>query len=1612
MIDDRVVQMNFDNEQFEKGVATSLSTLSKLNSTLNDQAGVTSFNLLKTAVGSVDFSNLLNSLDSISNKFSTLEVIAITALTNIVNRAVNAGVSLAKSLSVDQITAGISKYEQNIASTQTIIAATGKSSTEVAKQLEKLLWFSDETSYNFSDMTSNVGKFTSNGVSLENAVTAMQGIASLAAVSGQNATVASRAMYQLSQAMGVGYLTTMDFKSLETYNMATLEFKQTLMDSAVAYGTLTKKAGKYYTTSKDGATAGKEVTAEALRNTLTYRWATKEVMTSTFQEYGEYADQVRDLAESLNITASQAMEMLDDGTITLGEKAFKAAQVAKSFTDAINATKDAVSTQWMETFQYIFGNYDESLELWTNFTEILYDVFVESSNVRNDILSTWYEDGGRDILFKSLSLAWENLTNIFTKLKDVVQKVFPIITGEQLLDKTEKFYNFIKSFNLLTDEEAHGLDTVSENGKVLVETMSKGFSQILTAEKFNYILGNIEKTLTSLKTVFDSIGISVGKIYESVKTLVMAFAQKSINFLTDTSRQEKISKFIEGVGKLIAVVGDIFSRLLKLLSPLINIILFVADSFISLGAAIGDFFTKVNEIYFSNDTLKEIFDTIGNGLTNIINFLNSINLKPLDIFQKILEGIGKVFSWIIGIVSKLWEKIKELFSSLSSNSNVLGGALNFLNISTIIVIFKYLKYLIETGKLFASFKKGLNTSILKPLKTLTDALSTMQKQVKVGKILAIGVAILLLTIAMKKLSTLNIGDLAKGLISIGVLFAELFGAIYIFSQKMKDEKALKSLNKSAIALISLSLALVIMAKAVKILGTLSFASLAKGLTGIIVLLVALGIFINKVNIKNAATKANSIVELAVGLVILSAAVALLGMLQFNKLVQGLAGLSIILGALSIFMNSIADIKPLNMIALSLSITILATSLLLLVASVSLLSLIDQGKLLNGLAGLAIILLSIGVFVTVLNKNIKGLLKAGQFSILSASILVLAAALSIMTLDVAVLGSLKLSSLAKGLVGIIALLASIVVFSKLMSSNKISVGTFAAVSAAMILFGTAISLLVTNVLLLSSMSWENLGKGLIGFLSILAILLTSAIILVKVAGPSLITFSLSLLAVGAAFMLISTSIAIGSAALVVASIAFKNLADVMVSIINNILLLGQNLVSAFVIIGESLGQGFVAFLQVLSESNNTIILAVATLMASLLEAVIINIPLIVGAVVTLITSILDAIIILVPKIMDLVVVIVTSICDTLVSLTPTLIKAGLQIIVDILKGFNDGIPDIVKAAFNLVVTFINTMAETVRTQSRPLMEAVLNLVSAIIEAVLTAIQVIAEKIPVVGDDMSKALEDAKKGVKNALAPETMSDIGTTAMSGFSDGLTKNLGKVNTSGSDVSNSAINGLKDSLGIKSGESSVTTNIGENMDSGLVTGMINKSSKVSSTAKDVAKKAYTAAKKELGIASPSTKFFDLGGYSDQGLANGIISLSTVVEKASSKVGSNALNTMKKSLENVSDIVNTDVNSDPIIKPVLDLSNISSGSKLIDDILNKNRSLDLAESIGSKGISSNIKKDVSEGIESGSKITNKSLSPIFNVTVNGSEGQDVNELANLVSQKINDSVRRLVTTWQ
>ena len=643
-IDQRIVEMQFDNAQFEKGISTSLKSLDNLEKGLKLDGASKGLQSVANAANSMNFDGLQSGIYAVQQKFSALEVIGITALQHITNEAISAGETLVKSLSMDQISAGWEKYGAKTKATQTLVAQ-GNSLEDVNKQMEQLNWFTDETSYNFTDMQENIAKFTATGKGLEESVTAMEGIALWAAASGQNAATASRAMYQLSQAMGAGVMRKEDYKSIQNASMDTDEFRQKCLDAGVALGTLKKNAdGTYKSLVANSKAFNKSQFAEHLTDDA---WLTSDVMMQVYNDYAKAVDQiytyVQDKADAGEIiTTSEAIEEMGDKVDAFGLKVFKAGQEARTFDDAIDSVKDAVSTGWMKTFELIFGDAEQSTKLWTDLANDLYEVFAEGGNERNDYLE------------RLMGKQSDALTE--AQWKTVAETTTATDTLKQALMETAK---------------AHGvaIDEMINDETSFEQSLSKGWltSGILseTLKKFTGDTVESTETLTAKLDEYKKLATDVIRgDYGNGAARKTALAEAGQDYATI---QGIVNKMLAGTEITIEDLGDAQLKSIGYTDDQVAALRELAKQAEETGTPLNELIESLNKPS-GRDLVVESFSNVLHGLMGAIEAVKSawseaFPTPTVERVYSILEAINK-FTQKLVLTNENSEKLKNSLRGL------------------------------------------------------------------------------------------------------------------------------------------------------------------------------------------------------------------------------------------------------------------------------------------------------------------------------------------------------------------------------------------------------------------------------------------------------------------------------------------------------------------------------------------------------------------------------------------------------------------------------------------------------------------------------------------------------------------------------------------------------------------------------------------------------------------------------------------------------------------------------------------------------------------------------------------------------------------------------------
>lgn len=722
VIDNRIVMMQFNNKDFEKNAKQTMGTLEKLKmaldfkavrNTLQDVAGVSS----------KGFAVLTSGAKDATQQFSILEQTAIGALRRIGEQAASAGERFVKSLSIDQISSGFQKYEAEVGSVQTIMNATGKSIEDVQEQLNKLMWFTDETSYSFSDMVANIGKFTSAGVDLTEATEAMMGISNWAAFEGRGVSEASRVMYNLSQSMGLGYVQLLDWNSIVQAGLASPTFKKRVIDNAVAMGKLKKVSDGLYETLEEH-----EVSVTNFNDSLKDRWFTSDVLLKTLRQYTEYTEEVYRVVQEEGVSAAEAMEIIGDSFEGFGEQEWKAAQEAKTFTDAINSVKDAVSSGWEKSFDLIFGNYIEAKWMWTELANLLWDTFASGGEYRNEQLDIWRNDfDGRTKLVESFLRLVETFNYRLEHFRDTLHSVFGSPWDAEnlgaLSDKLVQFTDDVVNTQHLTDRFNRAITPFLKGIKVLAVGIGRVVGSVMTYAgaflngffrndifsakteyginsvamaviRFANTLSTSEDTLATfstigshlstifvdliaaLKDIFSVGGRSFVDVFGSINVLstiqkVLGWISDRVVVITQAFREgDRGSRIVKGIWSALRLVGTVIGAIGKAVLPLIDKLIDFALPYILEGLAMfGDVLSGIDyELLFNeiNTSTNNLITTITHAKDVIVDLSDKAIKKAWDWITKVKTVVDKLLDKLSGRngIAKLQKSVTNLSDTI------------------------------------------------------------------------------------------------------------------------------------------------------------------------------------------------------------------------------------------------------------------------------------------------------------------------------------------------------------------------------------------------------------------------------------------------------------------------------------------------------------------------------------------------------------------------------------------------------------------------------------------------------------------------------------------------------------------------------------------------------------------------------------------------------------------------------------------------------------------------------------------------------------------------------------------------------------------------------------
>lgn len=1271
-VDERVVEMRFDNKQFEQNIQTSLSSLDKLKKSLNLEGAAKGLETVNDAANkcSGNMSPLSNAVETVRVRFSALEVMAITALQNITNSALAAGKNLVSAFTIDPIKSGFEEYETQINAVQTILANTSSKGTtldQVNNALDELNHYADMTIYNFTEMTRNIGTFTAAGVDLDTSVAAIKGIANLAAVSGSNSQQASTAMYQLSQALAAGTVKLQDWNSVVNAGMGGQVFQDALKETAKVHGIAIDEMIK-----DEGS----------FRETLSKGWLTSDILTETLAKFT--GDLNEDQLRTMGYTDDQIKSIIE-----MGKTANDAATKVKTFTQLFDTLKEAAQSGWTQSWEIIVGDFEEAKELLTEVSDTFSAVINASADARNKMLQDWKDLGGRTMMIEAVKNVFEGLVSVAKPVREAFNEIFPPMTGKQLAEITERIRDLTAKFKM-GEESSKNLKNTFKGVFAVLDIVGQAFKAV--AGGVGELIGLFLPAGNGVLSLTGSFGEYLVKLDETVKktdvfgkavSTVVDIVKTAITFVKTAGEKVKefgktagekfdfpgfelFHSFLERVHDRMAQIGDGAGKMksgvivafemmgealekckfLKVMEALWTAVKVIAGGIAdAVGTMMGTLAEKLGNADFSGvlDVLNSI--AVGGIALSISKFLKSVT-EPLEGLSDILEGVTGILDGVRGCFEAYQTNLKaETLLKIGAAIALLAGSIVAIS-------------LIDSDKLSVSL--GAITVLFANLLGAMAIFNKISSDTgKVSKactaMIAMSVAVSILAGALKKVSDLDWGELARGLVGI----AGLTTIVVASSKAMASGQ--KQVMKVATSLIIFGAAIKILASACRDLSKLQWDELGRGLTGVGVLFAEIAVFLRvaKFNGKMLST-ATGIVILAAAMKVLASACKDFGQMEWSEIGKGLAGIGGLLAELAIFTNLAGNAK--HVMSTGVALIAIGAAMKIFASAVKDFGQLQWDEIGRGLTAMGGALAEVAIAVNLMPKNMIGI---------GTGLVIVGAALEIIANCMSKFGSMQWEEIGRGLTVMGGALAELAISLNFMK------GTIGG-SAALLIASGALAVLAPVLSILGALSWEAIAKGLIS--------IAGAFTIIGVAGAVLIPLVPTILALSGAFALIGVGVLTIGAGLLAAgtglsalAIGFTALATAgaagATAIVAALTVIVTGIAGLIPAVLTKVGEGIIAICKVIATGAPAIGEAVKAVILTLIDVFVSCVPQLADGALQLVVGVLAALVNYTPQIVDLTFKFLIGILEGIASNLPSLIKAGIDVLMSFFAGIVDALSGI-------------------------------------------------------------------------------------------------------------------------------------------------------------------------------------------------------------------------------------------------------------------------------------------------------------------------------------------------
>lgn len=1271
-VDERVVEMRFDNKQFEQNIQTSLSSLDKLKKSLNLEGAAKGLETVNDAANkcSGNMSPLSNAVETVRVRFSALEVMAITALQNITNSALAAGKNLVSAFTIDPIKTGFEEYETQINAVQTILANTSSKGTtldQVNNALDELNHYADMTIYNFTEMTRNIGTFTAAGVDLDTSVAAIKGIANLAAVSGSNSQQASTAMYQLSQALAAGTVKLQDWNSVVNAGMGGQVFQDALKETAKVHGIAIDEMIK-----DEGS----------FRETLSKGWLTSDILTETLAKFT--GDLNEDQLRTMGYTDDQIKSIME-----MGKTANDAATKVKTFTQLFDTLKEAAQSGWTQSWEIIVGDFEEAKELLTEVSDTFSAVINASADVRNKMLQDWKDLGGRTMMIEAVKNVFEGLVSVAKPVREAFNEIFPPMTGKQLAEITERIRDLTAKFKM-GEESSKNLKNTFKGVFAVLDIVGQAFKAV--AGGVGELIGLFLPAGNGVLSLTGSFGEYLVKLDETVKktdvfgkavSTVVDIVKIAITFVKTAGEKVKefgktagekfdfpgfelFHSFLERVHDRMAQIGDGAGKMksgvivafemmgealekckfLKVMEALWTAVKVIAGGIAdAVGTMMGTLAEKLGNADFSGvlDVLNSI--AVGGIALSISKFLKSVT-EPLEGLSDILEGVTGILDGVRGCFEAYQTNLK------SGTLLKIGAAIALLAGSIVAIS------LIDSDKLSVSL--GAITVLFANLLGAMAIFNKISSDTgKVSKactaMIAMSVAVSILAGALKKVSDLDWGELARGLVGI----AGLTTIIVASSKAMASGQ--KQVMKGATSLIIFGAAIKILASACRDLSKLQWDELGRGLTGVGVLFAEIAVFLRvaKFNGKMLST-ATGIVILAAAMKVLASACKDFGQMEWSEIGKGLAGIGGLLAELAVFTNLAGNAK--HVMSTGVALIAIGAAMKIFASAVKDFGQLQWDEIGRGLTAMGGALAEVAIAVNLMPKNMIGI---------GTGLVIVGAALEIIANCMSKFGGMQWEEIGRGLTVMGGALAELAISLNFMK------GTLGG-SAALLVASGALAVLAPVLSILGALSWEAIAKGLISIAGAFTIIGVAGVVLTPLV-PTILALSGAFALIGVGVLTIGAGLLAAGTGLSALAIGFTALATAgaagATAIVAALTVIVTGIASLIPAVLTKVGEGLIAICKVIAAGAPAIGEAVKSVILTLIDVFVSCVPQLADGALQLVVGVLEALVTYTPQIVDLAFKFLIGILEGIASNLPSLIKAGIDVLMAFFAGIVDALSGI-------------------------------------------------------------------------------------------------------------------------------------------------------------------------------------------------------------------------------------------------------------------------------------------------------------------------------------------------